>query len=212
MSNSDLKTSVDIVAKDWKVSAYYEEAEKNIGIFWRETSVFRGMFEMLDLQSTLELACGYGRHAAQIVDRCGSLMLMDVHESNLQRCKERLKHHDNIRYEKNNGFDFNPASSNSLTAIFCYDAMVHFNPEVVESYIRDAKRVLQRKGRALLHHSNYPGKGGATYGSNPHARNHMMQDEFFNITKAAGMKVILSVPLRWGTEMDLDCISLIEGS
>lgn len=206
---SNLEESVRHVGAAWKQSAYYEQAEQFTHVFWGEHTHFRRLFARLDLTQALELACGHGRHAEQIADTCGRLCMMDIHAENLDFCRVRLKRFRNIEYHVNNGYDFQPLGDASLTAIFCYDAMVHFSPDLVKSYLSDTARVLQPGGRALFHHSNYPAPRDRHYGQNPHARNHMTRELFGTYAAEAGLKVEESVIIPWGHDADLDCITLV---
>jgi hypothetical protein len=86
--------------------------------------------------------------------------------------------------------------------------MVHFSPDVVESYLKDSARVLIKGGKALFHHSNYPAPMDRHYGLNPHARNHMTQSLFIELTEKNGLVVEESIPIEWAGEPNLDCVSL----
>ena len=98
---------------------------------------------------------------------------MDIFQENIDFSRHRLRFFNNVDSHVNNGYDFQPIADGSLSSIFCYDAMVHFAPEVVRSYLKDTARVLKPGGRALFHHSNYPTAPKEHYGQNPHARNQM---------------------------------------
>jgi SAM-dependent methyltransferase len=135
---------------------------------------------------------------------------MDIHQSNLDTCRERLAAAANVFYALNNGFDFRPIADGSITAIYCYDAMVHFSPDLVASYLRDTTRVLAPGGRALYHHSNYSAPLERPYGQNPHARNHMTKALFAELSRQAGLDVLRSEPMDWGHEKNLDCLTLLE--
>jgi SAM-dependent methyltransferase len=206
---NDLKKSVEVVGAPWKSSSYYETAEKWTHVFWEPHTRFRQLFNRLDLTSTLELACGYGRHAERTAPLCGRLVLMDIHEDNLAACRQRLTQFSNVEYFLNNGFDFQPVPDGSLSSIYCYDAMVHFSPDIVESYLRDCGRVLRPGGMALFHHSNYPAPTDRHYGQNPHARNHMTVALFADYARKAGLAVEESKTMRWGLIDDLDALTLI---
>lgn len=95
-----------------------------------------------------------------------------------------------------------------MTAIFCYDAMVHFPPDVVESYVRDAARILVPGGRAFFQHSNYVG-GDQHYGLNPHARNYMTQELFASFVAETPLSIEESHVLAWGDVPALDCLMLL---
>jgi len=210
MEVDELKRSVMIVGEAWKSSPYYMDAERWTFVFWEKGGIFRKMLDQMDLEITLELACGHGRHAERVASLTSRLILMDIHEENLAVCRERLKEHDHIEYVLNNGYDFQPVSDSSLSAIFCYDAMVHFSQDIVQSYLYDAARVLKPGGMALFHHSNYPGGNEVHYGQNPHARNRMTQELFMQMATNAGLMVVESVIIPWGGIPDLDCLTLLK--
>ena len=205
-----LLKSAENVAAPWKQSSYYEDAEKWTHIFWGETSLFRRLFQRLNLRSTVELACGHGRHAERCAPDCGSLTLVDVFEANLQECRKRLSAHSHIRYLQGNGYDFSGLESGQWTAIYCYDAMVHFSPDLVESYLKDAARILAPGGMALLHHSNHAALPNVVhYGQNPHARNHMTYELFRELAQRAGLTIVESQTIAWGGVAELDRVSLL---
>ena len=76
----DLKKSIDVVIAPWQDSAYYDDAEKLMYIFWDENTIFRRLFEKLELSQVVELAVGHGRHAELVAARAGELVVMDVFE------------------------------------------------------------------------------------------------------------------------------------
>jgi ubiquinone/menaquinone biosynthesis C-methylase UbiE len=203
-----LKTSVDIVAAPWKASPYYADAEKYTFIWWDDRWPFKRMFERLDLASVLELACGHGRHSERVVKIAGKLTLMDVLSENIDFCKARIG--SGPEFYINNGFDFMPVEDQALTAIFCYDAMVHFSPDLVLSYLIDAKRVLKTGGMMLLHHSNYSATPAEHYGQHPSARNYMPRLLFQKLANDAGLAILESTTFQWGDVADLDCLSLLQ--
>ena len=206
---SDIRESVRQVGLSWEKSAYYENAERLMDVFWREGTLFRRLFEKLDLSAVVELACGHGRHAERIAQKCGQLTLMDIHQRNIDFCRDRLAGFSNVAYFVNSGFDF-PLPSSSQTAIFCYDAMVHFSPDVVRSYLIDTARVLKTGGLALYHHSNYSEPSGRPYYQNPHARNHMTKELFAEYCGEANLLIEEAFVLGWGSEPNLDCVSLVK--
>jgi len=197
------------IARDWAGSAYYADAERWTFIFWAEDGAFRPLFERLNLEHVVELACGHGRHAEMIKSRAARITLLDILDENVERCRARFLGESHIVCQRNNGTDFRPLEDSSVSAIFCYDAMVHFTPDVVESYLADGARVLVPGGRALFHHSNYGVRFEHHYGKNPHARNFMTQELFFDYAAKAGLKVEQSRIMPWGDVADLDCITLV---
>ncbi len=206
---ASIKRSVDTVSQPWRESPYYAEAEQWTWLFWELGGQFRTLFDRLDTEVILELACGHGRHGEKIVSQAKNLILMDVLEENIKVCRERFSAFSNVLFVVNNGFDFQPIESGSCTGIFSYDAMVHFSPDLVEAYLKDTARVLKPGGLALYHHSNYPAPLDRHYGQNPHARNHMTKNLFADYARRSGLVVVEQVVIQWGGTPDLDCLSLV---
>lgn len=139
-----------------------------------------------------------------------NLTLVDIFDSNLEFCRNRLCAYPFIRYIKNNGYSFEPIASQTVTAIYCYDSMVHFSPDIVESYLQDAERILLPGGKALFHHSNYSAPLDRHYGQNPNARNHMTKELFSSFAAQSDLKVVESKVIDWSTNKELDCITLVQ--
>jgi SAM-dependent methyltransferase len=186
------------IAQDWKVHAYYNRAEEEDWLkpFWSPTRQFRPLFDRLNTRTVVELACGHSRHTARMLDdpefrdRIEHMYIMDINGENIRFSIERFADIDFIHPMINNGFDFQPLESESVSAIFCYDAMVHFEYDPIISYLEDAFRILIPGGRALFHHSNYDKSPGAHYGSNPHSRNFMSKNLFAHLASRAGFEIL----------------------
>lgn len=88
--------------------------------------------------------------------------------------------------------------------------MVHFEQDVVLSYLGDAARVLVPGGRALFHHSNYTAAPGNAYHLNPHWRNFMSKELFASGAIGLGLRVLEQNVLQWGNVPALDCLTLLE--
>tara|TARA_R100000935_G_scaffold22300_2_gene41155 strand:- start:1125 stop:1781 length:657 start_codon:yes stop_codon:yes gene_type:complete len=211
---NQLLEEVKLIGDGWKSSQYYENVENMLKVFWGEDSRFLKRFETLDLSRVLELACGHGRHTEQIKKKAKEIILMDYNQENIDFCKERFKDQKNVDYFKNNGLNFQPIPDSSLTAIFCYDAMVHFDHRNVLSYLEDTLRVLAPGGRALYHHSNNSYPFATHYGQNPHSRNFMTKELFARYCMDCGLKVLDQTVFGWGGGKkrveDLDCLTLLE--
>jgi SAM-dependent methyltransferase len=214
--DSDPKQVATSEAQVWEQSPYYDHAEQWTWLFWDDQQPFLPLFRQLDLRKTLELACGHGRHGEHILKNfpgnLDRLVMMDILASNVEYCRARIGTRQDVSILENNGVDFQPIEDQSLTAVFCYDAMVHFDREVVRSYVSDIRRVLVPGGRALLHHSNYSVDNGVHFGSNPHARAYMTAGLFRSYAEEAGLAVLEQRIMPWGEVANLDCISLLEYS
>jgi len=215
---TDLRHSIDVVKEAWIGSPYYDDAERWTFLFWEERFVFRRYFDKLDLTRCAELACGHGRHAEQLLQRHSgrveALYCLDVLDENIAFTTKRIGMFSQAAVILVSGCDFQPISSGTLTSIFCYDAMVHFSPDIVASYLMDAARVLVPGGRALFHHANLDlpdtGQPGRHYGLNPNARNHMTLPLFESLARQAGLRTLLTEAMSWANIPDTDRITLLE--
>ena len=211
-----VSTRTSDIARDWVKNDYYDKAESDAWteVFWRTGTQFRRMFEKLNTASMVELACGHGRHSARILaskqGKPQSLILLDVVKENISHCSERFSKHPEVSAYTNNGHDFQPVADNSVSAVFCFDAMVHFEYDAVISYIQDTSRILKRGGRGLFHHSNLDKNPGLDYQDNPHWRNFMSKNLFAHAANRAGLILVEQVTIDWDNSRNIDCLTLVE--
>lgn len=186
------------------------ESKEALKIFWAPESEFFRLFQQLSLESVVELACGHGRHVTQYRDRAKEIMLVDVLEKNIEFVKKRFAGDTKIHFYKNSGYDLSDLPDEAYTALFTYDAMVHFEMMDVYGYLRETYRVLKRGGKALFHHSNYSAdyKNSFLHCSNSRGRNFMSKNLFAYLAYRAGLEIIEQKVIDWD-EPDLDCISLV---
>ena len=211
LTDKDIVILAEEQSKVWEGSRYYEDALRWNHVFWREGTEFLNLFRKLNLEFSLELACGHGRHSEYILDHFNdeitNLIMMDILQSNIEYCKNRI-HSEKVTFIKNDGAHLNDMSDNYCTSIFCYDAMVHFDKEVVLSYLKETYRVLRFGGMGLFHHSNYSENPNTYFSQNPHARAFMSDTLFSNYAEQAGLKIVEQKIIRWD-DPDLDCITLL---
>jgi ubiquinone/menaquinone biosynthesis C-methylase UbiE len=200
------------IKQDWSQAPYYDLAEQSLWPFWSDDRPILRMFNTLDLTSVVELACGHGRHAAYVQSnyRFGQLTLVDINEPNIAFCRERFAADARFSYLVNSGADLAPLPSSGYTALFCYDAMVHFEYDDVFRYLQEICRILRPSGRALLHHSNYDRSPGTRYSENPHWRNFMSARLFAHAAMRIGFQLVEQQLLDWADEPELDGVTLLE--
>ena len=189
---------------------YFRNAENSLGRYWNEDSIFYHMFQKLDLSDIIELGFGRGRHVQKYMDNAGEITLVDILQQNIDMCKERFRENEHIHYYKNDGYDLKDLKSESYSALYTYDAMVHFEMMGIYSYLKDIYRILKKGGRALFHHSNNTRDYKYDFSSTPNARNYMSKELFAYLAYRAGFTVLEQKVIDWGDEPELDCISLVE--
>ena len=136
-----------------------------------------------------------------------SVTLVDVNPDNIRYCSEHLRP---LGFEiiQNNGFDLNGLASGAFSHIHCFDAMVHFEVEIIMSYLAEFARVLISGGTALLHHSNYTDRPGADFRTNPGWRNFCSAGLMRHMALRNSFEVIDQKVIAWGLP-ELDCITLL---
>lgn len=192
------------------MNTYFENAESKefLDIFWGDDSLFLNFFSRLDLSRVIELACGRGRHVPRYIDKAGSITLVDILPENIDFCRKRFGDGKNILYYCNNGYNLEELESNSYTALFCYDAMVHFELLDIYEYLKDIYRVLKPEGYALIHHSNNGKDYRASFANQYNGRSFMTKEVFAYLAYRVGFSVIEQQVIDW-TIKDIDCVSLI---
>lgn len=193
------------------MNQYFDEAEsdESINVFWGKNSPFFEQFKQLDLKNVIELACGRGRHVTHYLHEAGQVTLVDILEENNDLCKERFKDETNIQYYCNNGYNLSELEPDEYTALFCYDAMVHFEMMDIYEYLKDIYRILVPGGKVLIHHSNNASDYKASFANAPHGRSFMSKDIFAYLAYRCGFKVLEQKEIDWGIEK-LDCITLLQ--
>jgi cyclopropane fatty-acyl-phospholipid synthase-like methyltransferase len=117
-----------------------------------------------------------------------------------------------VRCILNNGYDLADLATGAHTALYSYDAMVHFDHVVVYRYVIEAHRVLQPGGSALLHTSNYAGNPGGSYHQNPCWRNFMPPGLLIDYARKVGFYVQEHNEISWSGHTKLDALTLIKKS
>lgn len=194
----------------FRVSPYYEIAETHTEELWR--TVAWPWIDGLDHRCVMDLAAGHGRHSAKLEQTAGSLVIVDINEECLRACRERFGSSPRFRYVKTDGYSLDGVEDASVTLVFSFDAMVHFDPEVVRSYLPEIRRVLVPGGHGFCHHSNYSEDPGGDFHAAPHWRSHMSVELFRSMCEHAELDVLRSEPIDWGGADDvvpaLDALTL----
>lgn len=204
------------IVKDFHLTQfddYFEAAEerKNLDIFWREESPFKYAFNQLDLSIVVELACGRGRHVENYIANAHRVILVDYQENNIKICRERFKEYDGVvNYYCNNGKDLSKINDESVTSVFSYDSVVHFEMLDIYNYLKEIYRVLRVGGKALIHHSNNTESYTVDFITGKCGRNYMSKDIFAYLAYRCGLYVISQTIIDWDVYKDLDCITLLE--
>lgn len=162
----------------------------------------------LDLARSIDFAAGFGRNTRKLLEAgAAHVTMVDVNPD----CIAHLE--ANFAGPKatallNGGTDLSALPSGAFTFLYTFDAMVHFDLEIVAAYLPEFARVLKPGGFALIHHSNYTDNPGADFRQNPHWRNFMSAAIFKHLAMRSGFTVEEQMPFDWGG-LPLDCITVL---
>ena len=184
---------------------YFAAAEPAMGRIWPE--LILPFIEGSDFACVLDLATGHGRNASMLRPLAGRLILVDIQPGNIEICRRRFGDDPRVTYLVNNGYDLRDVPSGEVTLLYCFDAMVHFDSDVVRAYLAEARRVLRPGGRAFLHHSNY--QEGHDWRAAPHSRAFMSRELMRHYALKEGLEAVRQNVFDWGGVERLDCLSLL---
>ena len=199
------------VKEVWAKNDYYDMAEPYMDAQWDE--IIWPKIKDLDFSNVVDLAAGHGRNSMKLAPISKKLTIVDICPENIEFCSNRFKDLNNINFAVCDGKTI-PVKSKSVSLVYCFDAMVHFDSDTVESYIKEMSRVLKKGGNAFLHYSNWSGFCNDDWRYNPHARHYMTQDFFKALCQKYGLTILSTEFLTWGEDPDyrfedLDAVSVL---
>ncbi len=100
------------------------------------------------------MAPGYGRIARYLKNYCKKLILVDLSPNCIEECKKKFANDLNIEYHVNDGKLLDMLKDNSIDFVFSFDAMVHVEKDVLESYIIQLGKKMTNNGIGFIQHSN----------------------------------------------------------
>lgn len=204
----------------YKNSNYFEQAEKVIDFLWK-LYIWESIQDS-DFTSTLDFAAGHGRNSKHLLPLAEHLTIVDINPECIAACQQRFGDDSRITYVVNDGVSLAGVPDDSISLLYSFDSMVHFDSDVIRAYLPEFFRVLKPGGRAFIHHSNYTENPTGDFRDNPHWRNYMSQSLFAHYASRAGFKVVRQRIIDWGLQLDdwwniteiqypeMDCFSTIE--
>ena len=197
------------IGKDWKQSGYYDAAEPYMEEQWQH--IIWPYIQDCDFSCVIDLAVGHGRNTDKLRRLAGTIYAIDINEENIKFCQQRFAGDKKVHLLLNNGFTFTGVTDATVTLVYCFDAMVHFDSDVVRSYLRESARVLKPGGYGFFHHSNYDKNPSGNPHDNPGWRNFMSQNLFIHYCSKEGLDVVRSQIVDWSSP-EMDCLTLFHKS
>jgi ubiquinone/menaquinone biosynthesis C-methylase UbiE len=193
---------------------YFIDAEPVIELQWNQ--IIFPLIRDLDFTSVLDLACGHGRNSEYLRHYAKEIHLVDINQSCIDACRERFsetKDGVQFHYHVTDGNHLKMINNESITLVYTWDSMVHFDKLIVRDYMKEIGRVLKVGGTAFLHHSNYGEKApDSNWANNSGTRSDMSGSLMRQYAQEVGLRVVTQkIQGRaegWG-EDGLDCVSIL---
>jgi SAM-dependent methyltransferase len=197
------------VGDDWRHDVpYFDRAEASFPGQW--SNLIWPLIHDADFTTVVDLAAGHGRNTMKLTGLARTLWVVDINEENIAFCRERFAGATNIHYLRTDGASLGDIADDSVTLLYCFDAMVHFDSEIVRAYLGECGRILAPDGRGFCHHSNFTGDPAGDLHGHGAWRNFMSQALFAHYCAKAGLHVLRARVVDWGGHEELDCLTLFE--
>ena len=164
-----------------------------------------------DFSRVLDFACGKGRIAELLSEYSKSLTCVDTGLEAIAYCSQRFQDKAHIECLVSEPEKI-PVDSDSMSFIYSWDAMVHFDYRSIDYILSEFARILRSGGYAVIHHSNAREhdtfEADKNWRKNPHCRSEFNAKDMLHIATKSGFVVELQQIIDWGIK-GLDCISVL---
>ena len=201
---SELTSLAREVGNDWKEGPYYDEAEAAMDADW--TALIWPLIEDCDFTMHRQARCGHGRNSEKLrhlaeTGSTSSISIAKISTSSGSASADAT----NIVLVHNDGVSLDAIPDRRATLVYSFDAMVHFDSDVVRAYLREFERVLRRGGRCFCHYSNYTVDPTGSYHDHPGGRNFMSRELFEHYASKEGLHPVESQLIRADGDAALRC-------
>jgi SAM-dependent methyltransferase len=145
--------------------------------------------------AVLEIGPGGGRWSETLASRASRLVLVDVSNVPLERCRERLRGATHVEYLLTPGAELAGVADQSIDAVWSFDVFVHIAPRDQAAYLDEIARVLREGGVAVIHHAD--GRNRGQHRSRHGWRAPMSRGLFAMLATARGLHVETQLD-SWG--------------
>lgn len=191
---SEIISLAAIVGRDWTHGEYYDSAEQSMDTQW--AAVIWPIIESANFEHVVEIAAGHGRNTEKLAQVSRRIFATDINQENIEFLKERFKNSKAVEVFRNSGADLRFIEGASASFVYSFDAMVHFDSDIIRSYIKEIRRILVPGGRAFCHYSGFDQNPTGTYRDHPGWRNFMSRELFEHWLSKEGFRILKSAYIQ----------------
>jgi len=204
----DLLALAKTVGDDWKSGPYYDQAERAMDVDWQ--GIVWPFIKDCDFSCVVDLAAGHGRNSEKLRHLAKKIYVVDINEENIEFLRRRFAASRNMVFIRNEGISLAGIANEEVTLVYTFDAMVHFDSDVVRAYLKEFHRVLKPGGHAFCHHSNFVDNPNGEFKDTDHWRNFMSRELFAHYAWKEGLEPVRAQLLDWDyTGRNIDCLTLV---
>ncbi len=129
--------------------------EWNLSAAWKQGLIDDVLLATIPAGGTvLEIGPGAGRWTEVLFPRADRMIVVDLDERILARCREALGNPPGVVYLISPGSSLAQVADATVDAIWSFDAFVHIAPVQQAEYMAEIARVLTPGGVAAIHHAD----------------------------------------------------------
>jgi ubiquinone/menaquinone biosynthesis C-methylase UbiE len=149
---------------------------------WKQSLIDDVLVQVMPAGGTvIEIGPGAGRWTGALHARAERLILVDITDTTLELCRELLGDPPDVGYVRTDGAGLRDIATDSIDAVWSFDAFVHIAPLDVAAYLKEIGRTLRAGGVALIHHTGRRDSAGW--------RSPMTASLFANLAAEGGLTV-----------------------
>jgi Methyltransferase domain len=203
-------------------SHYFTLAERDMDAHW--STLIKPYLPLdADYSYVLEIAPGHGRNTEKLRNFSKTIIGVDINQDNIDFLRKRFALYPDLHFYKTDGVTLPEAVGKHVTFVYSFDAMVHFDKEVVASYLKEISRVMRTGALGYLHHSQAPECPKTLQNGfcskpnllgddpeNPHQRNTNSKANIVRDAENSGLRVLNQYDISWDEKFGFtDAISII---
>jgi len=197
-------------------SAYYRDAEGCMEVQW--SGMIWPSIKDFNFENTLDFAAGHGRNSVLLAKLAKRLYVVEANPDAVSQLKARFASPNptqcSIQIIHNNGLDLCDIPSNTITALYSFDSMVHFEKRLIEAYMPEFERVMAQGAYGFIHHSNFGRVSqDPDFRNHPGWRSNVDKDWFAQCCFRHKLLPVRQTPIEWHIGevvfQEFDCISIV---
>lgn len=209
-----LESRLQATPADNAWGSYYKSAEAAAEQQFAQfiAPILKQMQGQFDFSQVVDFACGEGRIAQLMADRCQALQLVDASSDAISYCRQRFCDMPHVSMQANHAGAL-PQADASVSLVYSWDAMVHFSYKSLDYYVSEFHRILRTGGHVLIHHSNLGALASTVrvfdqWNLNSGGRSNITRQDLAFIAQKHGFEIVSQSLMDWN-HPQMDCISVL---